>query len=108
MPFKNSFNKLGNSYQMIINKFEQIERRLDKNLQIKVNYREFMEEYLRLWHIRQVEINDDKSSKGYFTPHHVVFKELSLPTKYRVVFDCSIKTYPGVSLNDVICVGSKL
>ena len=36
---------------------------------------------------------------------HVVVKQSSTTTKVRVVFDASVKTSTGVSLNDTLCVG---
>lgn len=38
-------------------------------------------------------------------PHHPVLKEDNLTTKVRVVFDASLKTSTGVSLNDTLMIG---
>ena len=42
-----------------------------------------------------------------FLPIHVVQKEESTTTKFRVVFDASAKSSTGVSMNDTLLVGSR-
>ncbi|CAL1671962.1 unnamed protein product [Lasius platythorax] len=42
---------------------------------------------------------------GYYLPHHPVLKEDNLTTKLRVVFDASLKTSTGISLNDTLMIG---
>lgn len=44
----------------------------------------------------------------YYIPHHAVFKDTSITTKVRVVFDASCKTSSGLSLNDCLMVGPNL
>ena len=41
----------------------------------------------------------------FYMPMHAVWKEASTTTKLRVVFDASMKTSSGVSLNDILMVG---
>jgi len=41
-------------------------------------------------------------------PHHAVYKEDSLTTKQRIVFDASAETSNGRSLNDLLFVGPTL
>ncbi|XP_076301683.1 uncharacterized protein LOC143219699 [Lasioglossum baleicum] len=54
----------------------------------------------------QVAIPQDvMSTDGYYLPHHPVFKQSSLTTKLRVVFDASAATSNGLFLNDVLLVG---
>lgn len=43
-----------------------------------------------------------------FLPHHGILRQSSLTTKLRVVFDGSIKTAFGISLNDTLMTGTKL
>ena len=48
------------------------------------------------------------SCQSYYIPHHAVFKETSTTTKLRVVFNASMKTSSGQSLNDALMVGPQL
>ncbi|XP_055543778.1 uncharacterized protein LOC129729293 [Wyeomyia smithii] len=99
-------NQLGNSKQIAMRRFSALERRLDGNPEQKSAYSEFINEYYRLKHMR--EIDDDEPSpnfKTYYLPHHGVEKVDSTTTKLRVVFDASCKTDSGISLNQALMVG---
>ncbi|XP_066153053.1 uncharacterized protein [Euwallacea fornicatus] len=62
-----------------------------------------MREYSSLGHITRVLDEDDRVS--YYMPHHPVIKAESCTTKFRVVFDCSMPSSTGKSLNDLQMVG---
>lgn len=49
--------------------------------------------------------NKGSTETPYYLQHHAVYKEISLTTKTRVVFDTSLKTSNGTSLNDTLMVG---
>ena len=51
------------------------------------------------------KVNDEHKTPGFYLPHHAVFKESSLTTKVRVVFDGSAKSSTGIPLNDTLMVG---
>ena len=103
LPFNENKGKLGNSRSMALRRFHMLEKRFDKNPQLKENYCTFMQEYEKLNHLSLIKIQ--KPSSGFYLPHHAVMKEDSLTTKIRVVFDGSAKTSSGVSLNDSLMVG---
>ena len=44
-------------------------------------------------------------SEVFYLPMHAVRKEFSTTTMFRAVFDASMKTASGVSLNDTLVVG---
>lgn len=102
LPFKsNPYESLGESYSVAKSRYHQLQRKFDRNPQLKTQYDSVLEEYLALKHM---EIVSDKPKFQYFLPHHGVFKE-STSTKLRTVFNASSKTSTGVSLNDCLCVG---
>ena len=66
-----------------------------------------MSEYLKLGHMSPLNDYDLSldNSDIFYLPHHAVFKDSSLTTKLRVVFDASAKTTNNLSLNDTLMVG---
>ncbi|XP_075157831.1 uncharacterized protein LOC142231097 [Haematobia irritans] len=104
LPKKEAISKLGESYDRAYNRFVCLEKKINKQPQIKEKYVAFMDEYSMLGHMSLVT-NISKSVKTYFLPHHCVHKEDSTTTKLRVVFDGSAKTTTGFSLNDTLHSG---
>lgn len=103
LPFKlNPFERLGESFPSALRRYKSTQRRLDKNPQLKAQYDAVLEEYLTLNHM---ELVTDTPSFQCFLPHHAVVKESSTTTKVRTVFDASMKTSSGISLNECLCVG---
>ncbi|UYV64450.1 hypothetical protein LAZ67_3000767, partial [Cordylochernes scorpioides] len=104
LPFKESAEKLGKSKSIAISRFLNLEKRLEQNEKIYVQYKQFMNEYIRLGHM-QASCSLQTEPK-YYIPHHCILK--AQPTKLRVVFDASTKTTTQISLNDLLHVGPKL
>lgn len=48
---------------------------------------------------------NSQDSDGFYLPHHAVIKSSSNTTKLRVVFNGSLKTNSGLSLNDILMTG---
>lgn len=105
IPFKDTVNELGDSKTLALHRFDLLEKRLNKNPELMLEYTNFMSEYIDLNHMSEVDLNNDD---GYFLPHHAIIKQSSLTTKCRVVFDGSAKSNSGLSLNDVQYVGPSL
>ncbi|XP_055633439.1 uncharacterized protein LOC129773811 [Toxorhynchites rutilus septentrionalis] len=97
-------SRLGKSEEIALRRFQGTERRLSRDSNLRDQYLAFMQEYLRLGHMRKVEKVSGEVQRCYL-PHHPVVKEASTTTKLRVVFDASCKTSTGVSLNDGLLVG---
>ncbi|XP_055591276.1 uncharacterized protein LOC129743315 [Uranotaenia lowii] len=106
-------DQLGESQEIARRRFLSTERRLSRDENLRKQYQEFMEEYVRLGHMEKiVELENEscqqsvkQSVKRCFLPHHPVVKEASTTTKVRVVFDASCKTSTGISLNDGLLNG---
>ncbi|KAJ8976397.1 hypothetical protein NQ317_003947 [Molorchus minor] len=99
--------KLGDSYNAASKRFYSLEKRLEKNNKLHAQYKGFIDEYVALSHGKFVplELTNNKLENKYFLPHHCVIREESATTKLRVVFDASMKTSTGCSLNDIMHKG---
>jgi len=62
-----------------------------------------MDDYLTLGHMTPASVPGK-----YFILHHAVVKHKEKGLKIRVVFDASVKSTSGRSLNDFLCTGLKL
>jgi hypothetical protein len=103
LPFKSEIRDLGSSKELAIKRFLNLEKKLDRNLPLKAEYKKFIDEYMELNHMEKYADNvETVSSEGhYFLPHHAVLKPSSSTTKLRVVFDGSALTKNGMSLNSI-------
>lgn len=79
-----------------------MERRLNRNPQLKEQYLAVINEYLELKHMSEVS---NANEPGFYLPHHAVMKESSLTTKIRVVFDGSAQSSSGISLHETLLTG---
>lgn len=101
IPLKSETRVLGDSRQAALNRFLSMERRLMKDNKLRNEYVNFMCEYETLGHMTPVLEDLSIDNINYYLPHHAVIREESSTTKIRVVFDASMKTDSGVSLNDI-------
>lgn len=102
LPFRRTNERLGDSRTVAHKRLLAVERKLNANDLLKVEYARAMKEYLTLGHMSIVE---SPGNDGYYMSHHAVIKESSRTTKVRVVFDASAKTSRDISLNDILMVG---
>ncbi|XP_074028523.1 uncharacterized protein [Leptinotarsa decemlineata] len=106
LPLKESYKNLGESLNAAISRLESVERKLSKDINLRNQYEEFLNEYEQLGHMSKIDISlDDPNDIKFYLPHHSVIKENSSTTRLRVVFDGSSKTSTNLSLNDVLRVG---
>lgn len=110
LPTREGLNGLGESETAARKRFLNLENKFVKNSEIQRQYIDFMNEYQTLGHMEKVSESEvqNKNKITYYLPHHGVFKDSSLTTKLRVVFDASAKTSSNISLNDVLKVGPKI
>ncbi|XP_024875128.1 uncharacterized protein LOC112456671 [Temnothorax curvispinosus] len=110
LPIKETkLQQLGESRSTALKRFIAMERKLQKQPQLKAQYAQFMSEYLALGHMVRIDEQQiPQQAPRYYIPHHYVLKDSSLTTKLRVVFDASCDTSTGISLNDCLMVGPTL
>ena len=106
LPKKENMKHLGESRSQAVRRFLSLERALHSKNQFD-EFSKVMKEYFDLGHAELVPSADlTKSPREVcYLPMHVVRKEASTTTKIRAVFDASMKTTSGVSLNDTLMVG---
>jgi hypothetical protein len=80
LPIKMELNQLGTFRLSAERRLHAIERRLERDPQLKVQYHNFMKEYEDLGHMEPLKSQEGKTT-CYFLPHHPVFKETSSTTK---------------------------
>ncbi|XP_076385701.1 uncharacterized protein LOC105664200 [Megachile rotundata] len=106
IPFNSKLEELGLSLQQAENRFKSIERKLNRQPQLREQYVEFIKEYEKLGHMSRIPTPVvEEAGASFYLPHHAVIREHSTTTKFRVVFDGSAKSTTGVSLNDTQNVG---
>lgn len=106
LPFKSDVS-LGDTFHNTLKRFNSLENKLFKNQSLNQDYSKFMSEYLELNHMEQVPENSLINPSCYI-PHHCILKENNITSRIRVVFDASMKSSTGQSLNDSLFVGPKL
>ena len=106
-PFKDQAKPLGESFTQSRRRFFSVEKRMQAEPKLQAGHTDFMNKLLSMGHMEVVSEEDiDKPcTEVKYVPHHCVFKEDSTTTKLRVVFDASVKTSTGFSLNDGLMVG---
>lgn len=92
-----------NNRERSLNCYTSLERRLNKTPELKLQYTNFMEEFISMGHMKVA-----KSPANYVMSHHCVLKPDSSSTKLRCVFNASSKDIANVSLNDLLLPGPKL
>lgn len=118
LPMKTIDIDFGESQRFAVQRQLQIERRFHTNPKFAKQYREFMDQYCTLGHMREVRETkpnctrdrsiEPSSRREYYILRHAVIKEGSTTTKLRVVFDAFRRTMNGVSLNDQMMIGPRL
>lgn len=101
LPLNADIEDLGDSKEGAITQFLNLEKRLDKDIELKNAYESFLNEYLELNHMElySEDVTDVSSEDHYFLPHHAVIKLSSSTTQLRVVFNGSYQTKKKKSIN---------
>ena len=77
--------QLGSSRLSAESRLHAIERRLERDPDLKVQYHNFMREYEEMGHMEPVKSQEGKNT-CYFLPHHPGFKENSSTARPRIAF----------------------
>ncbi|XP_022832139.1 uncharacterized protein LOC111360435 [Spodoptera litura] len=106
LPFKSDSKELlGSTKPLALAQFRNLEKKLQRNQEVKKEYELFMNEYITLSHMKQSNTN---MKPECYLPHHSVIRAESTTTKLRVVFNASARSLSGLSLNDILYRGPNL
>jgi hypothetical protein len=97
LPIKGEPNQLGTSRRSAEQRLLAVERRLERDPELKAKYHQFLKEYEELGHMEPTNSQEEKKTY-YYLPHHPVFKETCTTTQTRVVFDGGAKSSNGMSV----------
>ncbi|GFT63916.1 integrase catalytic domain-containing protein [Trichonephila clavipes] len=96
--------RLGNSKDIAIRRLNSLWKRLSRDSSYLSLYAEFLKEYEELGHLERV-VESSEPPTHYYVPHHGVLRPEKLTTKLRIVFNGSLPTTTGISLNDILLKG---
>ncbi|XP_039451742.1 uncharacterized protein LOC120430700 [Culex pipiens pallens] len=110
LPFRPVVARLDDNRSLALRRFLSLEKRLNRDPDLRKQYGEFIQEYQSLGHCKTVDETVDSPKLGrYYLPHHAILRPSSSTTKLRVVFDASAKMSPSAtSLNDALQIGGNV
>ena len=101
---------LGNNKCGSLSRLKRLLKNLDQKQEVRESYDTvFNKDQLEnniIEKVTNTEINN--SSKKFYMPHRAVIRESAESTKLRVVYDASVKSESGFSLNDCLEMGPPL
>ncbi|GFW35370.1 uncharacterized protein TNCV_2611691 [Trichonephila clavipes] len=100
MPLKKEPSCLGNSKDIALKRLGSLWNHLARDENYLNLYRKFLRDYERLGHMKEVT-NETEIEITYYATHHGIYRPEKSTTKLRVVFNCSLLTDNGISLNDI-------
>lgn len=101
IPLKENALPMSDTRNIALRRFHQLERKLQRDSELKQKYVEFMKEYEELGHMKPAT-RPPKEGHTVYIPHHAINK------KFRIVFDASVLSVKGISFNKLQYVGPKL
>jgi hypothetical protein len=105
LPLKSESRAIGRTLEMATSRFLSVERRFQRDPELRLQYTKFMDEYLKMEHMKKVSPEESNTRATFYLPHHPVLKLSSLTTRLRVVFDALAKSTSKLPLNDVLLCG---
>ena len=107
--WKNAKLHLPNNYSSAVSQLKSLERRLEKNVNLKQRYKETIDVDVQKGFVRildEAELENTKSDLQWYVPHLPVLNP-NKPDKVRRVCNAASK-FGGVSLNDNLMAGPDL
>lgn len=105
IPMKPNISEIGSTKQIALKRFLMLEKRFQRDEELRQEYIKFMREFEELNHMVQINSTEKQEKEMVnYIPHHGV----KCSHKFRVVFDASCKSDKNISLNEVQIVGEKL
>ncbi|XP_050516638.1 uncharacterized protein LOC126891505 [Diabrotica virgifera virgifera] len=98
LPFRELSPVFPGMFELAVNRFLSLEKRLLKNPSVYQEYCTFMKDYLDLHHMELVS-ETSRPLSCYYISHHALLKPDSLTTNLRVVFNASARIGNQNSLN---------
>ena len=106
LPFKPFHKPLPDNYALSKHRPSILKTKLDKNEELKQEYNQVFDNYLKDGIIEKVADDDyGVVEKTHYLPHRAVVRGDKETTKVRVVFDASAKNKNEPSLNDCLYAG---
>ena len=110
LPFNEKRSHLGESYYLSLARFRSLERKFQLNPDLKKEYVKLINEFKGNGYIELVKEGELQLpvDKRFYLPHYGILRECLNKSKLRIVFDASMKSENGVSLNDILLTGPNI
>lgn len=110
-PWKPDAASLGHSFRNAVKFFLSQENRWKNNEEHYIKSNNFMKEYLQMGHMSEVTNLEERfieNGSTHTLAYISIFRKDAVTTKLRNVFNASLPTSNGISLNDTMYEGEKL
>ncbi|GFT46082.1 integrase catalytic domain-containing protein [Trichonephila clavipes] len=108
-PWKGHTQELNDNFSVSEKRIKSLTRRFIRDPTLYIQYSEILKEYESQGIIERVLETEKPTDRAvFYLPHQAVFRQESLTTKMRIVFDASSHEEGQPSLNDCIWSGGNL
>ncbi|GFV32476.1 DUF1758 domain-containing protein [Trichonephila clavipes] len=108
-PWKSHTQELNDNFSVAEKRVKSLTRRFIRDPTLYIQYSEILKEYESQGIIERVLETEKPTDRAvFYLPHQAVFRQESLTTKMRIVFDASSHEDGQPSLNDCIWSGGNL
>ncbi|GBN09917.1 hypothetical protein AVEN_161907-1 [Araneus ventricosus] len=110
LPWKGDWHELNDNYSVAKKRLDSLVRRFKNNPDLNLQYRETLHNYEKNGIIEKVPNPENPINKPvFYMPHQPLFRDESLTTKMRIVFDSSSShSFHHLSWNDCLWPGTNL